>query len=226
MEKNMYEPGPLYSRRHELTEMLKNIPLKTGDIVFSASDVAGPFGIPFSKLIQTFTKSKYSHATTILVESEDVYAIDVSDHGTRKLRLIDWFDDWYMDDFCVFRLRHPTKDHEENIKKNVYKFLELDPHYDFNFVDDKAFYCTEAVSYIYKESGINLGGAYTIKQILPTWFYYIVVIGSYITKIFTNSSLPSNVPITIVGNDKKGMLASPYIYEIFRYDGKLDMYFC
>lgn len=222
----MYQPGPLYSKRHELTSVLKNIPLKTGDIVFNAADVAGPFGIPFSKLIQTFTKSKYSHATTILVEAEDTYAIDVSDHGTRKLRIIDWFDDWYMNDFCVYRLRSLTPEIQENLEKNIYKFLEMDPHYDFNFVDENAFYCTEAVSYIYKQSGLDLGGAYTIKNILPAWFYYLVIFGSYFTKLFTNSSLPANVPITIVGNYKKGMAASHLIHEIFRYDGTLDMYFC
>jgi hypothetical protein len=85
------------------------LPLETGDIVYNAADVAGPFNIPFSKLIQFFTKSPYSHGTVILVEDGETYAIDVSDRGTRKLRIIDWFDNWYMTDFCVYRLKNKTK---------------------------------------------------------------------------------------------------------------------
>jgi hypothetical protein len=44
-----------------------------------------------------------------------------------------------------------------------------------------------------------------------------------ITKLFTNSSLPNDIPITIVGNKEKGMMASPLIEEIFAYDGKMNM---
>lgn len=224
MEYNMYKLGPLYNQRKDLVEILENIPLETGDIVFNAANVTGPLGIPFSKLIQYFTNSTYSHATMILVENEETYAIDVSDHGTRKLRLLDWFDDWYMDDFCVYRPVNKTEDFKSKITKAIIDFLKDDPSYDFNFNDPKAFYCTESVKYMYSKCGIDLGGAYTIKEILPTWFYYIVVLGSKITKIFSNSSLPSDVPITIVGNKEKGMAASPLIEEIFTYNGKLNSF--
>lgn len=224
MELNIYKPGPLYDQRKYITELLKSIPLETGDIIFNAADVSGPLGIQFSKLIQTFTKSPYSHATVILKEQEDTYAIDVSDHGTRKLRLVDWFDDWHMDDFCVYRLKEITPELLDKLTKSIYEFLELDPHYDFNFNDKNSFYCTEAVKYIFNKCDIDLNGSYLIKNILPIWFYYLVVIGSKVTKILTNSSLPSDVPITIVGNSEKGMMASPYINQIFKYDGKLKIY--
>lgn len=220
----MYSNGPLYNQRQGLVETLKKIPLETGDIVFNAADVAGPLGIPFSKLIQIFTKSPYSHATMILKESKDTYAIDVSDHGTRKLRLLDWFDDWYMDSFCVFRLKEKPPELVEKLEDAIYEFLEADPSYDFNFNDKNSFYCTESVKYMYSKCGIDLNGSYLIKDILPTWFYYVVLFGSKITKFLTNASLPSDVPITIVGNQEKGMMASPYIQEIFRYDGNLNLY--
>lgn len=220
----MYYPGPLYNQRKGLVETLKKIPLQTGDIVFNAADVSGPLGIPFSKLIQIFTKSPYSHATVILQEEQDTYAIDVSDHGTRKLRLVDWFDDWYMDSFCVYRLKDRPEELMAKLKQSIYDFMDMDPHYDFNFNDPDSFYCTEAVRYMFSKCGIDLNGSYLIKDILPTWFYYVVLVGSKITKFLTNSSIPSDIPITIVGNTEKGMMASPYIQEIFRYDGNLNLY--
>jgi hypothetical protein len=224
MEMNIYKPGPLYDKRHHITHVLKSIPLETGDIIFNAADVDGPLGIPFSRLIQTFTKSPYSHATVILKDSEDTYAIDVSDHGTRKLRLVDWFDDWYMENFCVYRLKERTPELTDKIKNAIDEFLSRDPHYDFNFNDPNSFYCTEAVRHIFLQCGIDLQGSYLIKDILPVWFYYIVVLGSKLTKILTNSSIPNDRPITIVGNKEKGMMASAYIEEIFKYDQKLNMF--
>ncbi len=216
MEYNIFYPGPLYDKRKEIVSKLKAIPLETGDIVFNAADVQGPLGIPFSKWIQKFTKSPYSHATIILKEDDETYAIDVSDRGTRKVRLVDWFDDWYMTDFCIYRLKNKTPEDTNNFKKEIYKFLEMDPSYDFNFNDPSAFYCTESVKYVYKNCGYDLKGAYTIKEILPTWFYYVVKIGSFFTKIISNASIPSNVPIAIVGNKQKGMIASELIEEIFK----------
>lgn len=218
----MFKPGPLYQRRKEIVEQLKNIPLETGDIVYNAADVAGPFGIPFSKLIQTFTKSPYSHATLILVEDGEYYAIDVSDWGTRKLRVVDWFDNWYMTDFCVFRLQKKTPEQEKCIEQNIRAFLELDPSYDFNFNDPTAFYCTEAVKTIYGNCGLDLGGAYLVKDIVPKWFYPFILVGNFFTKIFTKSSLPTDVPISIVGNEKKGMMASELTHVIFEYDKATD----
>jgi len=214
----MFKPGPLYESRKEIVKLLQELPLQTGDIVYNAADVAGPFGIPFSKLIQLFTKSKYSHGTVILVEDEEAYAIDVSDWGTRKLRVIDWFDNWYMTDFVVYRLKNKTVENEECLKQNILKFLEEDPSYDFNFNNPNAYYCTESVKRIYSSCGFDLGGAYLIKDIVPAWFYPFLLIGSFFTKIFTNSSLPTNIPISIVGNEKKGMIASEFTEKVFEYN--------
>ena len=218
----MFTPGPLYQRRKEIVSLLKKIPLETGDIVYNAANVAGPFGIPFSKLIQTFTKSPYSHATLILVENEEYYAIDVSDWGTRKLRIIDWFDNWYMTDFCVYRLKEKTPLITDCLTSGIKSFLDLDPSYDFNFNDPNAYYCTEAVKTIYKNCGLDLGGSFLVKDIVPKWFYPLILAGNFFTKIFTNSSLPTNVPISIVGNEKKGMIASQLTEIIFEYDKATD----
>jgi hypothetical protein len=218
----MFKPGPLYARRKQIVEKLQKIPLQTGDIVYSASDVAGPLGIPFGKLIQTFTKSPYSHATLILVENGEYYAIDVSDWGTRKLRVVDWFDNWHMTDFCVARLIKDDKETIGCMEKGIRSFLELDPSYDFNFNDPANYYCTEAVTTIFSNCGIDLGGAYLVKDIVPYWFYTLILIGNVLTKIFTNSSLPTTIPISIVGNSKKGMLASDLTQVIFEYEQQSD----
>lgn len=218
----MFKPGPLYERRKEIVALLKSIPLQTGDIVYNASNATGPFGLPFGKLIQTFTKSKYSHATLILAEDDEFYAIDVSDYGTRKLRVIDWFDNWYMTDFCVYRLKEMPAETEGCIKRGINAFLELDPSYDFNFDDPNSFYCTEAVKSIYKNCGLDLNGSYLVKDIVPKWFYPLILAGNYFTKFFTNSSLPTNIPISVVGNEKRGMMASPLTQVIFEYDQDTD----
>ena len=216
----MIKLGPLYEKRKNIVNFLKSLPVHTGDIVFNAADVPGPFNIPFSKLIQRFTNSTYSHATVLLVENDEIYAIDVSDWGTRKLRLIDWFDNWYMEDFCIYRLRNKSHDDDLCLTNHIYAFLDLDPSYDFNFNDPSKFYCTESVKTIYKECGYDLGGAYLLKDIVPNWFYPFVYIGNYITSFFSKASLPTNLPISIVGNHEKGMMASPLIQRILTYPVK------
>lgn len=217
----MFTPGPLYVRRKEIVSMLKSVPLQTGDIVYNAADVAGPLGIPFSKLIQYFTKSKYSHGTMVLVEGNETYVVDVSDWGTRKLRLIDWFDNWYMTDFVVYRLKDSS--HVDCLENQLKLFLTNDPSYDFNFTDPDAFYCTEAVATMYDKCGLKIGGAFTLREILPPWFYWVVRFGSWVTKMLTNSSLPDGVPIYIVGNENKGMMSSELTQRIFEYSQNLDL---
>ena len=215
----MFKPGPLYKKRKEIMAELKSMPLKTGDIFYNGSNVSGPLGIPFAKLIQLFTKSKYSHATMILVENGEYYAIDVCDYNTRKLRVIDWFDNWYVEDFCIFRFKKQKKEDEEGFEKAICKFLEEDPDYDFNFKNPNAYYCTESVKRMCSEVGYDLGGSYLVKDIVPKWFYPILLFGSLITKIVSNSSLPTDTPISIVGNENKGMMASPLTKKILEYDG-------
>ncbi len=216
----MIKLGPLYDKRKEIVAKLKSLPLQTGDIVYNAADVPGPFGIPFSKLIQRFTNSIYSHATIISTENDETYAIDVSDWGTRKLRLIDWFDDWYMTDFCVYRLKNKTPKNQICLNEEIRKFLEADPSYDFNFNDPDKFYCTESVKTIYKNCGFDLGGAYLLKDIVPRWFYYLILIGNPFTRVLSGASLPTNIPISIVGNENKGMMASPLTERIYTYSEK------
>jgi len=118
----MIKLGPLYEKRKEIDATLRSLPIETGDIIYNAADVPGPFNIPFSKLIQHFTKSPYSHGTVMLVENGEIYAIDVSDWGTRKLRIIDWFDDWYMTEFCVYRLKTRLMKTLNALKKQYMNF--------------------------------------------------------------------------------------------------------
>jgi hypothetical protein len=75
---------------------------------------------------------------------------------------------------------------------------------------------------MYSNCGLDLGGSYLVKDIVPKWFYPLIVIGNYFTKFFTNSSLPTDIPISIVGNEKKGMMASDLTYIIFEYDKATD----
>lgn len=213
----MFEPGPLYAKRKEIVTKLKEVGLKTGDIVYSASDVTGPLGIPFGRWIQKFTQSPYSHGTLILVENEEYYAIDVSDWGTRKLRVVDWFDNWLATEFCVCRLKNLKNEDVLCLDYQIKRFLDMDPSYDFNFTDPNAFYCTEAVKMMYLNCGYDLGGAYLVKEMVPNWFYILIRIGNIFTKLFSGSSLPTNVPISIVGNFEKGMMASELTEVIFTY---------
>ena len=213
----MIKLGPLYEKRKEIDATLRSLPIETGDIIYNAADVPGPFNIPFSKLIQHFTKSPYSHGTVMLVENGEIYAIDVSDWGTRKLRIIDWFDDWYMTEFCVYRLKNKTDEDTKCFEKTIYEFLKDDPSYDFNFNDPNKFYCTESVKYIYGKCGYDLGGAYILKDIVPWWFYNLILFGNFFTQKFSKASLPTDIPISIVGNEMKGMRASPLTECVFKY---------
>ncbi len=218
----MFKPGPLYERRKEILRLLQEVPLRTGDIVYSASNATGPLGIPFGAMIQTFTKSPYSHATLILRECEEIYAIDVSDWGTRKLRVIDWFDNWGKTDFCVVRLKEMNDSLSACLTDSINAFLRDDPSYDFTFDDVNAYYCTEAVAAMLGRCGVDLGGSFFIRDIVPKWFYPLLVAGSWATKMLTNSSLPTDRPIHIVGNEKRGMMASDKTKMIFEYDGQTD----
>jgi len=213
----MFVPGPLYTKRKEILAKLNEVGLQTGDIVYSASDVKGPLGIPFGRWIQKFTDSSYSHGTLILVEKDEYYAIDVSDWGTRKLRIIDWFDNWDTPKFCVYRLKNLKNEDVLCLDYQIKRFLDMDPSYDFNFTDPNAFYCTEAVKMMYLNCGYDLGGAYLVKDIVPNWFYLLIKIGNILTKLFSGASLPTNVPISIVGNSKKGMIASELTKIIYTY---------
>ena len=59
----MFKPGPLYKKRKEIMAELKSMPLKTGDIFYNGSNVSGPLGIPFAKLIQLFTNPPIHQST-------------------------------------------------------------------------------------------------------------------------------------------------------------------
>ena len=216
----MFKPGPMYEKRKSIMEELRSLQLRTGDIFYNGSNVRGPLGIPFGGLVQYFTNSVYSHGTVVLVENDEYYAIDVSDYGTRKLRMIDWFDNWYVEDFCVVRLREEKSGDDILFRNAIYRFLEEDPSYDFTFTDKNSYYCTESVKRIYGELGYDLGGAYAVKDIVSWWFYPILIAGSLLTSLVSGASLPRDAKISIVGNESKGMLASPLTRKILAYDGK------
>lgn len=216
----MFKPGPMYEKRKSIMAELTSVPIQTGDIFYNGSNVRGPLGIPFGGLVQYFTDSVYSHGTVALIEDGEFYAIDVSDYGTRKLRMIDWFDNWYVEDFCVVRLREQRAGDDILFRNAIYRFLDEDPGYDFTFTDPDKYYCTESVKRIYGELGYDLGGSYTVREIVSWWFYPVLLSGSLLTSLVSGASLPTNKKISIVGNENKGMLASPLTKKILAYDGK------
>lgn len=216
----MFSPGPLYKKRFEIASALDMIPLQTGDIVYSASAAKGPLGVPFGRLIQKFTKSKYSHATLVLREGAETYVADVSDWGTRKLRLVDWFDNWEATDFCVARFKDRTPEMISCITDSIRAFLRDDPDYDFTFSDEKSYYCTEAVKHVLGRCGISLGGELTVRQMVPGWFYPLLVAGNAVTRLVSGACLPTDRPMPFVGNSERGMLASPLTEVIYTYDGR------
>lgn len=211
----MFKHGPLYAKRKEIIQELKSLGIRTGDILYRYSNAKGPFGLPFSKLVAYFTKSKYSHASVALVEEKEIYILEVNDRGTIKYRLIDWLDTCYNGHLAVYRLKDLTRYQEDKLRYVIEKFLERDPDYDFTFSHKEKFYCTESVVHIYKAAlNIQITNGNKIKEVVPWWFYIPLKTGSKIFSFF-GTSLPFEERLFFVGNEKMGMLSSTKTYRIF-----------
>lgn len=204
----MFKHGPLYQRRFDIINDLKKIGLRTGDILYRASDAKGPFGLPFSRIVADVTKSKYSHAALVFIQNGEIFVFEVNDEGTLQYRLLDWLDTCLNGYFTIYRLKDMNDEKEYLIHKEIRNLLDQDPDYDFTFSDPDKFYCTESVVTVYERAlGVKIDNGYLIKEIVPTWLYIVLCIGVPLFKLF-GTSLPFNERLFFVGNEKKGMIAS------------------
>jgi len=208
----MFKFGPLHEDRHLIDQILRSIPIQTGDIFYRASDAKGPFGIPFSQLVAKVTKSEYSHAAMAIVENGDPYILEINDQGTLKYRLIDWLDTCYTDKFSVYRLKEIDDDLRQQIEAEILKILADDPDYDLTFSDPDKFYCTESVATVYHRVGISLIEPEIIKDVTSKPVYWILRAGSWICSLFSNTALDFEQKMYYVGNDEKGMMSSDKTY--------------
>lgn len=213
----MFDFGPLHESRYEIMEKLKNIKLQTGDILYRASNALGPLGIPFSRLVARATKSIYSHAAIVLMMNGNEYVLEINDQGTLLYRMIDWLDTCYTKEFSIYRLKEFDDTLISKIEEQIQKVLQDDPDYDFTFSDPDKFYCTESVAVIYQRVGIQLVEPDKIKDIVPTYIYYILRIGSWISGCISNATLPFNVGVYYVGNSEKGMMSSDKTVCIYKH---------
>jgi len=212
----MFDFGPLHESRYEIVEKLKKLPLQTGDILYRASNALGPLGIPFSRLVAKVTKSIYSHAAIILMMNGNEYVLEINDQGTLLYRLIDWLDTCYTKDFSIYRLKQFDDILIGNIENQILKILEDDPDYDFTFSDPDKYYCTESVAVIYQKVGIQLVEPDKIKDIVPKYLYYILRIGSWLSGLISTATLPFNIGVYYVGNEKKGLMSSDKTYCLYK----------
>ena len=211
----LFEHGPLYDRRFEILRQLNDVKLRSGDILYRASDAKGPLGLPFTKLVSKLTKSPFSHAAIVLVENGQYNVLEVNDQGTLKHRMLDWLDTCYKESLAIYRLKDLTHKAEFKLKTEIVKFLEKDPDYDLNFSDPDKFYCTESIIEIYKNAlDIKLIEGQTIWQTVNVFQYVLLWIGSYVSSFF-GASLPFGQKMYFPGNEKQGMIASPYTYKVF-----------
>ena len=213
MEQNhqleIFKPGPLYNKRFEIVNKIKT-DMRTGDILYRYSDAKGPFGLPFTRLVADITKSEYSHAAMLFVENGEPQVLEVNDEGTLRYRLLDWIDTCYGNTFSVCRLKNLTNQQETALGARIQSFLNEDPDYDFTFSDPTKYYCTESVIYIYQDAlGIKLDDGWLIKDLVPTWKYWLLRAGVFLFS-FMGVSLPFDQKLYFVGNEKRGMLSSKY----------------
>lgn len=214
----MFDFGPLHKNRKEITEQLMSLPLKTGDIFYRASNAKGPLGLPFSRIISFATNSPYSHAAIALVESDELYVMEVNDQGTLKLRLIDWLDTCYTPEFSIYRYNGINEKLEKEIAIEINKFLQQDPDYDFNFADDSKYYCTESVVQIYRNLGIQIIEPAFIRDCLNKFGFSLFKFGNFCFKCFFNISMPLDKPLYYVGNEKNGMMSSKITGCVFHFN--------
>lgn len=214
----MFEFGPLHDKRYEIETTLLGLPLKTGDILYRASNALGPLRIPFSRIVADLTESPYSHAAIVLIVSDIPFVLEINDQGTLLYRMIDWLDTCYTPEFSVYRLKEDSEKLKPEFEKQIKKILMDDPDYDFTFSDPDKYYCTECVAKIYERIGVKLWEPMLIKDVVSPWMYWLLRTGNFVVSFFSSQcSLPFNEKMYFVGNEKKGMASSPLTYCVLHY---------
>jgi hypothetical protein len=215
------EPTYNAPMRHVIVDSLTKIGLQTGDILVRKSEAKGPFGLPFMTLVQSATKSKYTHAAMVVWIDMGIrvpFVLEITDVGTMFYRLIDWLIFCIDGDLAVYRLNRPLTDEEDAaIKKAVSDTLIADADYDYTFEDDSKFYCVENVVEMYRAAGINLCEPTLIKDIVGPMKWPLIVAGNWLFKKLTKGSvsLPLDEGMYFVGNETNGgLIASPHLVKV------------
>jgi hypothetical protein len=215
VEALMFEQGPLHDLRFQLMNKFEQIGLKSGDILYRASNAIGPLGLPFSRIVARVTKSLYSHAAIVFIENNEINVLEINDEGTLQFRMIDWIDYCYSSHLAIYRLKDFNEEKEKKLFGEIKKILSEDPEYDFTFSDPNKFYCTESIIEIYKRAfGIQLIEGRYIKDVVPTWLYFVLRLGSFALSPF-GTTLPFNEKLFYVGNKENGLISSSYTKEVF-----------
>jgi hypothetical protein len=208
---------PLHQDRHRIANKLRSLPLRTGDVFYRASNAKGPFGIPFSRIVAWLSRSRLSHAAICLMENGYPYLVEINENGTTKLRLVDWLDTCYTNEFIVQRHRNLNGAMLAKFRKQIYSLLYHDPDYDFTFSDPDAYYCTESVARVYERVDLAVFEPRTVRQLVKGWKFWLLAAGSWLVSRFRSASIPLDVPLHLVGNDTEGMLSSSAMQVIYHH---------
>lgn len=211
----MQSYGPLHAKRFEILNDLKSIPVQTGDILYRQGDAKGPLHLPFSKLVAHLTKSKFSHASMIFIRDEVIYVLEVNDNGCMQYRFIDWLDDCMTENLIVSRLKN-VDGKLDRIQQQIDIILANDPDYDYHFTDPDKFYCTESVNCIAEYVGLPICKPEYLNDIISWWQKPLFWIGNFFFKLFTGKGIPYDILFYYIGNEKRGMMASPNLDIIYR----------
>lgn len=208
-----------FPNRKEVVDHLKGVGLKSGDILFRASEAYGPFGIPFSYLVEKFTNSKWTHMSLVRMRDDKPYVFEITDRGTLEYRLIDWLDYCKDQDFSIYRLKNDNPLIIQKLEAEIDKILEEDPDYDFNFKqDDDRFYCVEGATEVYRRVGIQLIEPSAMDEIIDGWKLYLIKYGSKAIRYLTGAGFDFDSKFYFVGNEHQGVMSSPLITPVLRHN--------
>lgn len=209
--------SPLHNKRLEIFELLKKLPVQTGDIFFRASNAKGPFGIPFSRIVSLLTNSDYSHASIAIDFKSEQFLLEINDKGTQLSRIVDWLDLCHTGKFSIYRYKEMTPEVRKKVRDAILDFLKDDPEYDFTFQSENNFYCTESVVHIYEQADITLTEGETVKEAVPFWVYACLYIANFVVSRLSHCSIPFDGKMYYVGNKERGMMSSDKLQSILEY---------
>lgn len=220
--------GPLFQKRHELATKLAEI-LKPGDILYRASNAKGPLGLPFSQMVGWLSGSPFTHAAMYsgsvltpsvagLSELRPGQVYEVNENGTNLMRLVDWIESCYTEQFCVYRLRYWTPEKSLAFMHQIDLALERDVDYDFTFEDPDKTYCTESVYEIYRNCGVELQDKPDTLYSVVGWFTYCLMwLMDKLARRFSKCALPMHGQIFFPGDNLRGMMSSDRTIKVFEY---------
>lgn len=214
--------GPLHPDRFRIVDEMQSLPLQQADILYRSSDAQGPFGLPFSRLVGWMTHSPFTHAAlAFLMPTTDgapePFVVEQNSEGMSLVRLVDWVDLATDGHVAVYRLKDSTAPEQASLVREMRRFLNEDPDYDFTFSDPKKFYCTEMVATVYDRAGLSLGQPEKIEDIVPRWGYHLLRIGNVVFRSCSSASIPFDRPVYYPGDENRGLMASPRTTCVYRY---------